>query len=159
MRKQNNFNRTMRRQSGYTLVQVMLAVTIGALLSIVAISESIDAWNDTKAEQTAREVTVIMSEMVKCGGIKRGSFANCDYDELLRLGYLDGETWGDGTNVNPYGGDYTAGPASGNPNRFVVGATSVVSEEHCARLVEMFTSRSKAVACSSGTLSVTQGNG
>ncbi len=158
MRRQINSGKSMSRQAGYTLVQVMLSIGIVAILGIVTVKEAMDAWNDTKAEEMAREVTVIMGEMTKCAGIKGGSFATCDIDELVRLGYLDSESWGDGTGVNPYSGDYTAQQVTGNPNRFTVTGTGITSDAHCARLVEMFTGRAKAVDCTSGTLTVTQGN-
>ena len=158
MKNQYNLPRSMTRQAGYTLVQIMIAVTVVALLSIVSVKEAMDMWNDSKAEDTAREVTIIMTEMTKCAGLKGGSFASCDIDELVRLGYLDAETWGDGTGVNPYSGDYTAQQVTGNPNRFTVTASGITSDAHCARMVEFFTGRAKAVDCTTGTLTVTNGN-
>lgn len=146
------------KQKGYTLTQVMLAIVIVGILSIVTIKEALDSWNDTKPDDMAREVSYLMGEMTKCATLNRGSYATCDIDELVRLGYLDSETWGDGTGVNPYSGDYTANQETGNPNRFIITGTNITSDQHCARLIEMFNDRAKAVACTSGTLTVTQGN-
>ncbi|MGP4943215.1 type II secretion system protein [Pseudoalteromonas nigrifaciens] len=148
----------LSKQNGYTLIQVMLAIVVVGILSVITMKEAIDAWNDTKPDDMAREVSYLMGEMTKCATLNRGSYEKCDIDELVGLGYLDDETWGDGTGVNPYSGDYTASQETGNPNRFVITGTSITSDEHCARLVEMFSDRAKAVDCTSGTLTVTQGN-
>lgn len=154
MRKQLNIG---RKQAGYTLTQVMIAILVVGILSVVSIKEAMDTWNDSKPDDLAREVSYLMGEMTKCATLNRGSFAKCDIAELVRLGYLGTETWGDGTGINPYSGDYSAYAVTGNPNRFIVEANNINSDEHCNRLVEMFSARSKAVECTSGTLLVTQG--
>lgn len=158
MRKSIRSSNAMSRQSGYTFIQVMTAIAIVAVLGVVAAKEVIDQMEDNKPDALADQISRVSAAMVKCGQLYRGTYENCDYDQLVTLEYLDASKWGDGTGVNVYDGDITAGPVADNSNQFEIGATSISSDGHCARLEVMYQDDARSVSCSSGTLALVQGS-
>ena len=146
------------KQKGFTLIEIMVVAAIIGIAAIVMAKQVMSGLDDSKPDEMVQDVSYIAGQMAKCGRLKRGVFTACDFDELVRLGLLKTVEWGDGTGQTPYGGDYDAGPVTGNPNQMFVSGTGVSSDEHCLRLVEVYTQEGQTATCSAGTLTVTYGS-
>ena len=142
---------------GFTLIEVMVVIAIIAILSSLTAKQVMATRADAKPDEMVDQVSYIAGKMGKCATYKRGVYTGCDFDELVRLGLLEQNQWEDGSGKTPYGGDYSTGAVTGNANQFFITGTGVSTDEHCARLTEVYLQQGTTATCSAGTLTVTYG--
>ncbi|MDG1753280.1 MAG: type II secretion system protein [Thalassotalea sp.] len=151
--KSNNIN----KNKGFTLIELLVVGVILAILVATAVASMSSNIDETKLDKVSNDMAFIASKMMKCGVAKGGNFTNCNITTLRSREYLD-TSWGDGTGISPFGGNYTAAVVAGNTNRFTVASTAIPSDAKCLQLSDRWTNQSVvAPTCNSGTFTFTQG--
>lgn len=124
-----------KRQKGYTAVELLTVIAAIGILGTIGGTKLLGKFEENKVNTVVTDFERLSTEMLKCGELYGGNFTDCDIAELVRLGYLEEEIWGDGTNENPWNGNYVAEMVTGNTNQFQLQATGVPQDEYGAMLI------------------------
>ncbi len=147
-----------KNAKGFTIVELVIAGVILAIIFATAVASMSSNLDEAKLDEVSNDMSFIASKMLKCGFANGGNFTNCNMSTLRSREYLD-TTWGDGTGISPFDGDYTAAVASGNTNRFTVSTTNLPSDPKCLQLQDRFSDQSVVTpTCNSGVFTITQGS-
>jgi hypothetical protein len=66
--------------------------------------------------------------------------------------------WGDGSNINPFDGDYTFTPLAGNNNQFTLTMTNINETEYGALLVDYYDDNAVSATFAGSTFSLVGGS-
>lgn len=147
-----------QKQSGFTLIEVLTALAIGAIAVAGITYAMTDRLDENRVNDATAQINELMSKGIRCAQANGGSFADCSLNRLLAKGHLNNAVWGDGTGVNPFDGDYTFAAVAGNNNRFNLTMTNVNEEEYGALLVDYYDDNAVAASFAGGTFTLTGGS-
>jgi prepilin-type N-terminal cleavage/methylation domain-containing protein len=140
----------MRKKSGFTLIELVLVISIVALLTMaVGLTSGIrenakvhSAAESVKALRTAAESYIAAGSM---------TYTGITVDGLKTSGFLPGSFTATGT--NPWGGNYAIAPNS-DANKVDISLTGV-SSAAAARLTALFANSATATNYASNTWTIT----
>ncbi len=140
----------MRRQSGFTLIELVLVISIIALL-IMAVGVASGVRENAKIHSAAESVRTLRTaaDSYIAGG--NMTYTGITIEGLKTLGYLPGSF--SPTGSNPWGGDYSVAPNS--DTNMVDISLSAVPEAAAARLSALFVNSAAATNYASNTWTVT----
>ncbi|MEH6454811.1 MAG: prepilin-type N-terminal cleavage/methylation domain-containing protein [Cocleimonas sp.] len=101
-------NSYSKKQKGFTLIEVVVALVIGGIVLGWAASKGAEAFQTYKIGVLADDVAVISKAM----GEKYGDKASYAGASMVELEKILPDTIGDGTGAAPWGGDYSVGTGS-----------------------------------------------
>lgn len=147
-----------KKQSGFTLIEVLTALAIGAIAVAGITYAMTDRLDENRVNDATAQINELISKGIRCAQANGGSFADCSLNRLLAKGHLNNAVWGDGTGVNPFNGDYTFAAVSGNNNQFTLTMTNVNETEYGALLVDYYDDNAVAATFTGSTFSLTGGS-
>lgn len=146
--------RNRKQQTGFTFTEIALGLALFVLVSISGFA-SFQALSDrNKVNDTIKEVGAIFSaaEDWKAG---KASFTGIDMATLDAQGLVPSAI-GVGTGTNPWGGNYTVGPKTGDTAHVTITATNVDTKP-CANIADKLLPDSQSGSnstCASGVVTV-----
>lgn len=137
--------KALKNNKGFTLIELLVVMAILAVFAVIAAGKISSKADEQNVSTFIEDFTEINAAMAKCGKIYRNDYTNCDFAELIRLGFLNVAEWGDGTGETPWNGDYSTAVVAGNTARFTISGDGISSDEYGAQLIETFRDSSVAV--------------
>lgn len=142
------------RQRGLTIIEAMAWLVLFALIMLGVFKTISSGYDGQKESMTQQDIIDISAAALKMKNISP-TFAGISCANLVTDKYIVNQ-WTSCTAVNPFGGNYTAGPNSSNAVHLDVTATGL-PQEVCRRLANTF-SKTTVASCSGSVLSVTFGS-
>lgn len=109
-----------KKQSGFTLIELMIVLVAGGLVLAWASSKGVAMWEDYKVTRFVDDVNSIGV----AANQKYGNSASYGSASMSDLGKRLPENIGDGVGTNPWGGNYSLGPGT-EPRTYIITATKL----------------------------------
>lgn len=134
----------MKKNKGFTLLELLVVISIGGVLLVWGGSRGMKAYQEWKLSNMFDDISMIVSQTNDRFGA--GTYAGASMDEIKDIQPL-----GDGVGKNPWGGDYKIAPGT------LVSELVVTSNKIPTMLGEKaaFKYKNSTFSSASGTLTIT----
>ena len=144
----------IERQAGFTFTEIALGLALFVLVSVSGFAAFQALSDRNKVNDTIKEFGAIFSaaEDWKAG---KANFTGIDMDTLNTQGLVPTGIGG-GVGTNPWGGNYTVGPKTGDTAHVTITATNVDAKP-CANIADKLLPDSQGGSnstCASGVVTV-----
>lgn len=141
----------MRKQSGFTLIELALSISIIALL-VMAVQTASGLRENAKVHTAAQSIRTLRAAAESYIAAGSMTFTGMTMDGLKTAGFLpSGFT---ATGSNPWGGNYAIAPNTADATKVDISLTSVASSA-ATRLSALFANSASATSVTSGTWTAT----
>ena len=140
----------MKKKGGFTLIELVLVISIVSLL-IMAVGVTSGVRENAKVHSAAESVKAIRTAAESYIAAGSMTYTGITVDGLKTSGYLPGSFIATGS--NPWGGNYAIAPNT-DPNKVDISLTAV-NDSASTRLSALFANSSAATSFASGTWTVT----
>ncbi len=146
--------RLIKHQTGFTFTEIALGLALFVLVSVSGFAAFQALSDRNKVNDTIKDFGAIFSaaEDWKAG---KASFTGIDMDTLNTQGLVP-TAIGGGSGTNPWGGDFTVGPKTGDIAHVTITATNVDAKP-CANIADKLLPDSQSGSnstCASGVVTV-----
>ena len=142
----------LRNQRGITMTEVLLGLTLVAIIIAILVDQYNNANESTVAQQFSSEITTMTAQSRIWKGTAP-NYTGISVTALTSIGRLD-NNWGAGTGVNPAGGNYTLAANATDATILDVTATGMTAAMcgNVARMIQSRTVNGSSASCTGGTL-------
>lgn len=141
------------RQSGFTFIEVLAVLSIIAIATLGTLVLRDWAVSNSRISEAKSMITTLQSG-AQMWRPNTGVYTGISITELSAIGAVP-ETWGDGVEKNPWGGDVMIGPDVMDLTKYIVTFDGVNSGAEGERLVREYSQIASVASYSAGTLSIT----
>ena len=121
-------------QAGYSLIEILVVLGLIGIALAIMFAAFGGAKDTVVVRQYTQEITSIRNAAVGWKGASR-DYTDLTMTDLTTNGALDSD-WGDGTGVNPNGGNYLIGPSS-DATAFVLKVSNMPNQV-CGAVARVF---------------------
>jgi prepilin-type N-terminal cleavage/methylation domain-containing protein len=144
---------TAARINGFTFIEVLAVLSIIAIATLGTLVLRDWAVSNSRVSEAKSMITTLQSG-AQMWRPNTGVFTGFSISELSAIGAVP-ETWGDGVEKNPWGGDVMIGPDVMDLTKYIVTFDGVNSETEGERLVREYSDMATLASYSTGTLTIT----
>lgn len=150
LKKYSNASKYTKQQKGLTLIEIMIVILIAGaiILGSFAVAKSGNQTSVIVTLENDIKLLYLAATSFKRTG---GAYTDASIVNAVADGVLD-QSYGNGTGVNPHGGNYTMTPVAGN--RIAIAATGLTSES-CSAIARKFSPRAYSSVCAGTTVTIT----
>jgi len=141
---------------GFTFIEVLAVLSIIAIATLGTLVLRDWAVSNARVSEAKSMITTLQSG-AQMWRPNTGIYTGISITELTTIGAVP-ETWGDGVEKNPWGGDVMIGPDTTEPTRYVIRFTNVDSSTEGERLVRDYADSSVVTSYTAGDLTITFGS-
>jgi len=149
--KQKGVRRIMRNRGGFTLIELVLVISIIALL-IMAVGLTSGVRENAKVHSAAESVKALRTAAESYIAAGNMTYTGITISGLQTLGYLPAAF--SATGSNPWGGNYAIAPNSADASKVDI-SLSGVTAFGAARLSALFVNSAAATSYASNTWTIT----
>ncbi|WP_126777293.1 type II secretion system protein [Aliidiomarina sanyensis] len=142
-----------RRMGGFTFIEVLAVLSIVALATLGVLALRDWATSNARISEAKSQVAAIQSG-VQQWRPRNGVYTGVSVDALTQVASLP-ISWGDGSSINPWGGDIQISVDSTDATRYIVRLTNIRVSEEGQRLSRDFSSIAESVSFSGNTFEAT----
>lgn len=142
----------MRKQRGFTFIEVLTVLSIIAIATIGSLAVRDWAVGNSRVSEAKSQIITIQSG-TQLWRPKNGNFTGISMASMSGIAAVP-ESWGGGTELNPWGGDITVAVDSADATRYLVTLTGIDQAGEGARLARDFQQYAVDTTFSNGTLVV-----
>ena len=139
---------TAARINGFTFIEVLAVLSIIAIATLGTLVLRDWAVSNSRVSEAKSMITTLQSG-AQMWRPNTGVFTGISISELSAIGAVP-ETWGDGVEKNPWGGDVMIGPDTTTPTQYIIRFTNVNSDTEGERLVKEFSDRAIVTTYATG---------
>lgn len=136
------------RQAGFTFIEVLAVLSIIAIATLGTLVLRDWAVSNSRISEAKSMITTLQSG-AQMWRPNTGVYTGISITELSAIGAVP-ETWGDGVEKNPWGGDVMIGPDTTTPTQYIIRFTNVTSSAEGERLVKEFSDRAIVTSYTTG---------
>jgi len=145
-------NQRSRRVQGFTFIEVLTVLAIIALATIGTLAVRDWAVGNSRVSDAKNQIVTVQAG-AQLWRPRNGDFTGISLASMSQIAAVP-EVWGDGTNINPWGGSINVEADSSDPSRYVVTLSGIGQDGEGARLARDFTEYTIDSSYSSGTLTL-----
>ena len=144
---------TLPRVSGFTFIEVLAVLSIIAIATLGTLVLRDWAVSNSRISEAKSMITTLQSG-AQMWRPNTGVFTGISISELSAIGAVP-ETWGDGVEKNPWGGDVSVSADVGDLTRYTVTFSGVTSSTEVERMVKEYTDLAVVASYMTDTLTIT----
>ena len=141
-----------KRQFGFTFIEVLAVLSIIALATIGVLALRDWAASNARVADTKAQIATIQSG-VQQWRPRNGVYTGISIQNLSNVAAVPVE-WGDGRQMNPWGGDITVVADNTDPTRYTIRFTNIRIAAEGQRLARDYQEIANSVTFSGNTLEV-----
>ena len=141
------------RWRGFTFIEVLAVLSIIAIATLGTLVLRDWAVANARVSEAKSMITTLQSG-AQMWRPNTGIYTGISISELTAIGAVP-ESWGDGVEKNPWGGDISVAPDVGDLTRYTVTLSGINTASEGERLVREYSNISVVASYSSNMLSVT----
>ncbi|WP_241967645.1 type II secretion system protein [Pseudidiomarina insulisalsae] len=142
----------MKKQQGFTFIEVLTVLAIIALATIGTLAVRDWAVGNSRVSDAKNQVVTIQAG-AQLWRPRSGDFTGISLASMSAIAAVP-ETWGDGTSINPWGGNINVEADAADSSRYVVTLSGIAQDGEGARLARDFTDYTVDSSYSAGTLTL-----
>jgi prepilin-type N-terminal cleavage/methylation domain-containing protein len=142
----------MRKQRGFTFIEVLTVLSIIAIATIGSLAVRDWAVGNSRVSEAKSQIITIQSG-TQLWRPKNGNFTGISMASMSGIAAVP-ESWGTGSELNPWGGNITVTVDSADATRYLVTLTGIDQAGEGARLARDFNQYAVDTSFSNGTLVV-----
>lgn len=142
----------MTKQKGFTFIEVLTVLSIIALATIGSLAVRDWAVGNSRVSEAKSQIITIQSG-TQLWRPRNGNFTGISLASMSGIAAVP-ESWGSGTQLNPWGGNISVAVDSADPTRYLVTLTGIDQPGEGARLARDFTEYAVDTSFTNGTLTV-----
>jgi prepilin-type N-terminal cleavage/methylation domain-containing protein len=142
----------MRKQRGFTFIEVLTVLSIIAIATIGSLAVRDWAVGNSRVSEAKSQIITIQSG-TQLWRPKNGNFTGISMASMSGIAAVP-ESWGAGTELNPWGGNITVAVDGADATRYLVTLTGIDQPGEGARLARDFQDYAVDTSFSNGTLMV-----
>ncbi|RUO77167.1 type II secretion system protein [Idiomarina seosinensis] len=138
---------------GFTFIEVLAVLSIIAIATLGTLVLRDWAVSNARVSEAKSMITTLQSG-AQMWRPNTGIYTGISITELTTIGAVP-ETWGDGVEKNPWGGDVSVAPDVGDLTRYTVTLSGVSSSTEGERLVREYSNTAVVASYTSESLTIT----
>lgn len=142
----------MKPQQGFTFIEVLTVLSIIALATIGSLALRDWAVGNSRVSEAKSQIITIQSG-AQLWRPRTGDLSGISVSAMSAIAAVP-ETWGSGSNINPWGGDISVAVDGADTARYVITVSGIEQAAEGARLAHDFTEYAVESSFSGGTLTL-----
>jgi prepilin-type N-terminal cleavage/methylation domain-containing protein len=141
-----------KQQKGFTFIEILTVLSIIALATIGSLALRDWAMGNSRVSEAKSQIITTQSG-AQVWRPRSGNYTGISMQAMSSIAVVP-EQWGDGSDINPWGGSISVQVDSGDTSQFVIAVNGIINAAEGARLAHDFSEYALEASFTGGTLTL-----